>query len=126
MTVQIAEKFKPLFAPARYKVFYGGRGGGKSHAFASALLLLAAQRPLRVLCAREVQNSITDSVKRLLEDKIRLMGLQSFFSSTLSEIRGLNGSLFLFKGLRGSSADSVKSFEGADICWVEEAANISQ
>ena len=67
--------FRGLFEPHRYKVFYGGRGGGKSRAFARALLLTGVQRPVRVLCAREVQNSIRDSVKRLLDDEIGRLGL---------------------------------------------------
>jgi phage terminase large subunit len=110
---------------ARYFAIKGGRGSGKSRSIASALILRSIQKPMRVLCAREIQKSIRDSVKRLLDDEIDRLGLKSMFSSTDTEIRGANGSLFLFSGLR-SNIDSVKSMEGLDICWVEEAQNVSQ
>lgn len=103
----------------------GGRGGGKSRSIASALVLRAAQKPHRILCAREIQKSIKDSVKRLLDDEIERAGLRAFFTSTDTEIRGANGSLFLFAGLR-TNVDSVKSMEGITICWIEEAQSVSQ
>lgn len=90
-----------------------------------ALVVQAAQQPLRILCAREIQKSIKDSVKRLIDDKIRDAGLQGFFESTDTEIRGRNGSLFLFAGLR-TNPDSIKSMEGLDRAWVEEANRVSQ
>lgn len=123
LTVPVA--FAPLFAPARYKVFYGGRGGGKSWAFADALLLFALVYPLRVLCARELQVSIADSVHRLLRDRIAARGLGRFFSVTSTSITGCNGSEFLFKGLRHNITE-IKSLEGIDICWVEEAQKVSR
>jgi phage terminase large subunit len=89
------------------------------------LILRAASKPLRILCAREIQKSIKDSVKRLLDDTIARAGLQEFFVSTDTEIRGQNGSLILFAGLR-SNIDSIKSIEGIDVCWVEEAQTVSQ
>jgi phage terminase large subunit len=110
---------------ARYIAVHGGRGSGKSRSVASALVIRAAAKPLRVLCAREIQKSIKDSVKRLLDDEIERLGLGSFFTSTDTEIRGQNGSLFIFAGLRGNP-DSIKSMEGVDIAWVEEAATVSQ
>lgn len=110
---------------ARYLAVYGGRGSGKSRSIATALVVRAAQKPLRILCAREIQKSIKDSVKRLLDDEIARLGLGGFFSSTDTEIRGRNGSLFLFAGLR-TNIDSIKSTEGIDICWVEEAQTVSQ
>jgi phage terminase large subunit len=109
----------------RYFAIYGGRGSAKSRSIASALIIQAANRPLRILCAREIQKSIRDSVKRLLDDEIERCELGSFFVSTDTEIRGQNGSLFLFAGLR-SNIDSIKSMEGIDICWIEEAQTISQ
>lgn len=114
-----------LNEPSRYKAIRGGRGGGKSRSVGTALVLRAASRPERILCAREVQRSIKDSVKRLLDDEIERMGLREFFTSTESEIRGRNGSLFIFAGLRGNAA-SIKSLEGVTIAWVEEAQTISQ
>lgn len=125
MKIQIPSAFRPLFKPYRYKAFYGGRGSAKSHSFASALVLLASQKPLRILCGREIQRSIKDSVKRLIDDKIREYGLSSFFTSTETEIRGINGSLFLFAGIK-TNPESIKSMEGIDICWVEEASTISR
>lgn len=112
---------------ARYKVYHGGRGGGKSRAIAAALIHMASVTSLRILCAREIQLSIKDSVKRLLDDEIVRQGLQAEYTSTLTEIRNnRTGSLFIFSGLRGASADTIKSYEGIDICWLEEAHSISQ
>lgn len=116
---------RQLFEPSRYKAIHGGRGGAKSRSVATALVLKAAQKAERVLCAREVQKSIKDSVKRLLDDEIDRLGLRSFFTSTETEIRGANGSLFIFAGLKGNAA-SIKSLEGVTIAWVEEAQTISQ
>lgn len=114
-----------LWEPSRYKVMRGGRGSAKSRSAAAALLLQAAADPHRVLCAREIQKSIKDSVKRLLDDEIERLGLGYFYESVENEIRGKNGSLFIFAGLRGNSA-SIKSMEGITRCWVEEAQTISR
>ena len=126
MNVQIPEKLAPLFQPNRRKVAHGGRGSGKSWGFARALLVLAAQKPIRVLCAREVQKSIKDSVHRLLSDQIHAMGLGAFFDILDTEIRGKNGSLFLFAGLASHTVESIKSFEGCDVVWVEEAQTVTK
>ena len=123
--VRIPVAFQELFVPSRYKAYYGGRGSAKSHSLATALLLKLAQQPLRWLCCREIQVSIRDSVKRLLDDKISDLGLHSYFKSTDSEIVGANGSLILFAGLR-SDPYKVKSTEGLDGAWVEEANTVSQ
>lgn len=109
----------------RHIAIHGGRGSSKSHSVARALLIRASQKTLRILCAREIQDSIKKSVKQLLDDCIESMGLRWFFTSTDSEIRGQNGSLFIFAGLL-RNIDSVKSMEGVDICWVEEAQSVSQ
>ncbi len=124
-TVRLPTAFEGLFRPHRYKAFYGGRGSAKSHSIAAALVLIGAQEPKRILCAREIQKSIADSVKRLLEDKIKALGLSGFYSSTLTGITGKNGTEFLFAGLR-TNPESIKSLEGVDIAWVEEAATVSQ
>ena len=126
---QIADfpaKLRPLFAPKRYKVLHGGRGGAKSWGVARALLIQGAAKPLRILCAREVQRSIRDSVHRLLSDQIVALGLESFYEILDNEIRGKNGTLFLFTGLASHTVDSIKSFEGVDIVWVEEAHGVSK
>lgn len=123
--VELPEWSESLFKPSRFKAIWGGRGGGKSRSVASALVLKALQGPERVLCAREVQKSIKDSSKRLLDDEIRRMGVEAHFDSTESEIRGRNGSLFIFAGLRGN-ASQIKSLEGVTIAWVDEAQVITQ
>ena len=122
---EFPEKLACLFKPSRYKVLYGGRGGAKSWGIARALLILAAQRPIRILCAREFQTSIRDSVHKLLSDQIQALGLLGFYEITQSAIRGRNGSEFAFVGLRNNVAN-IKSYEGVDICWVEEAQTVSR
>lgn len=124
--VDIPEAFRELFQPARYKAFHGGRGSAKSHSFGAALLIEAARTPLRILCAREVQKSIKDSVYQLLRDKIAAMKLQDHFSILSNEIRGKNGSQFVFAGLGDMTTDQIKSMEGLDRVWVEEAQTISE
>lgn len=121
----LSPKFKPLAQPHRYKVFYGGRGGAKSWAVARTLVTMAVQYPIRVLCAREVQNSIRDSVHKLLTDQIDALGLAEFFDVTRESIRSAAGAEFIFKGLRHNIND-IKSTEGVHICWVEEAQTVSE
>lgn len=126
MSVEFPAKLQCLFRPSRYKVLHGGRGSSKSWSIARALLLLAAQRPLRVLCTREVQKSIKDSVHRLLNDQTQALGLGGFYEVLETEIRGRNGSIFLFAGLAQHTVESIKSFEGVDIVWVEEAQVVTK
>jgi phage terminase large subunit len=114
-----------LFDKARYKIYYGGRGAGKSHSVAKALLILGARKPIRVLCAREFQTSIRDSVHKLLSDQIELMNMHSIYEITQNSIRGTNGTEFAFVGLK-NNVSNVKSYEGIDICWVEEAQTVSR
>lgn len=116
----------PLFQPARYKVLHGGRGSAKSWSVARALVALAASKPIRVLCARETQKSIQESVHRLLKDQIGLLGLDAYFDVQETKIVGTNGSDFAFAGIRQQGVANLKSFEGVDICWVEEAQVVSQ
>lgn len=109
--------FIELFRPHRYKVFYGGRGSGKSFSVARALILIASRATVRVLCCREIQNSIRDSSYQLLKDMVQRLGLESQFVFTDQEIRcPSTGSRFIFKGLLRNE-QSVKSTEGIDICW---------
>lgn len=110
----------------RYKGAYGGRGGAKSHFFAEQAILKAFTQKTRIVCIREVQNSIKDSVKQLLVDKIAKFGLQGEFDVIDTEIRGPRGSLIIFKGMQSYNADNIKSLEAYDIAWVEEAQNLSQ
>ena len=119
---ELPEYAEGLFRPQRYKVLWGGRGAARSWSVARALLIEASQRTLRVLCTRELQTSIRDSVHQLLKDQAALLGLP--FAATEREIRHRNGSLFLFEGLR-YNVTKIKSLEGIDRCWVEEAERIS-
>ncbi|MEZ0602947.1 PBSX family phage terminase large subunit [Paraburkholderia sp. IW21] len=122
----ITEDFLPLLdSKYRFVSMRGGRGSGKSVTVAKILLIQAYSKPLKVLCFREVQNSIKDSVYTSLQDLIQELELGDFFTATLSEIRGANGSVFIFKGLSDQTVDSIKSFSGIDICWGEEAAGLT-
>lgn len=124
-SIQLPEKLKPLFEPKRYKVLYGGRGGGKSMGVARALLRMGMAKPLRILCAREFQNSIKDSVLKLLEDQIAYFELGGFYEVQKTTILGKNGTEFNFEGLK-MNTDKIKSYEGIDICWNEEGQKISK
>ena len=119
-------KLAPLFRPARYKVLWGGRDAGRSWGAARALLTVGYDRPLRILCAREIQNTLADSVHRLLCDQIQRMGLDGFYKSTEHSISGINGTEFIYSGLRNLDASKIKSYEGVDIAWVEESENLTK
>jgi phage terminase large subunit len=122
---EFPHKLSILFEKSRYKVLYGGRGGAKSWGIARALLILGAKSELRILCAREFQTSIRDSVHKLLCDQIQSLGLLGFYEITQTSIRGKNGTEFSFVGLK-NNVGNVKSYEGVDICWVEEAQTTSR
>ncbi len=122
---EFPEKLECLFQPGRYKIIYGGRGGAKSWGVARALLIKGAEKPLRILCAREIQKSIKDSVHQLLRDQIASLGLGGVYEILETEIRGRNGTLLMFAGLK-HNVDNIKSKEGLDIVWVEEAQTVSK
>jgi phage terminase large subunit len=124
MEVQLPEKLKCLFEPSRYKVLYGGRGGAKSQSIARALLLQGAESKHKILCAREIQKSIQDSVHSLLKEQIEEMGLGWFYEIQKTTILGRNGTEFLFAGLRSNIAN-VKSIPNITRAWVEEAQSAS-
>ena len=109
----------------RYKVAYGGRGSGKSWTVARCLILLAMQSKVRILCTRQLQTSIKDSVHKLLSDSIAMLGLDKFFDITRDTIRCHNGSEFIFKGIQ-NNVNEIKSIEGINYCWVEEAQSVSE
>ena len=133
--IQVPEKLVCLFDsyhPSsslyyyRYFALHGGRGGAKSRSIGAALVALGQAFPLRILCAREIQNSIKESVKRLLDDEIERQGASSFYQSNDKRIWApSNGTEFIFEGLH-RNYDKIKSYEGIDICWVEEAHTCSQ
>ena len=124
-----------LFVPKRYKVVYGGRGAGRSWGFARALLLMGLQRKLTVLCARELQKSIEDSVHKLLKEQIENspdspespgLGLLGHYDIEQSKIVAPStGTKFSFEGIK-NNVNAIRSYEGVDICWVEEAASVSE
>jgi len=111
---------------ARYKGAHGGRGSGKSHERAEALIERCIIAPTNAVCLREVQKSLNQSVKKLLEIKIEALGVGHLFEVQRDRIMGVNGSLIQFQGLQQHTADSIKSLEGIDIAWIEEAQSISQ
>ena len=115
-----------MLSPCRYKGLYGGRGGAKSHFFAALIVARCLQSETRVVCIREVQNSIRDSVRQLIIDKINSMGVGHAFTVLEAEIRGANGSLIVFRGMQSYNADNIKSLEGFDVAWIEEAQTMSQ
>jgi phage terminase large subunit len=124
--IEFPEKLGCLFEPHRYKVAHGGRGGCKSWSFARALLLEGAEKPIRILCCREVQKSIKDSVHKLLSDQIDALGLGGFYEVLANEIKGRNGTEFAFTGLSNQTSYSIKSFENFQYAWVEEAHQVSR
>jgi phage terminase large subunit len=126
LSIPTARVFAPLLEPARYKGAWGGRGSGKSQFFAGLAVETAVLRPgLRGLCVREIQNSLKDSSKRLIEDKIAEHGLGSEFRIFNDRVETPGGGVFVFVGMQDHTADSIKSYEGFDFAWVEEAQNLS-
>ncbi|WP_339077838.1 PBSX family phage terminase large subunit [Acetobacter sp. AC2005] len=123
--IQIPSAFEFLFEASRYKVLYGGRGSAKSHSIGRALLVKGMQQNLTVLCCREFQNKISESVHKLLAELIDAYDLHAFYEVQKTTIIGRNGTQFFFAGLRHNIA-GIKSFEGANIAWVEEAQSISK
>ena len=121
---EFSPKLHCLFEACRYKVLYSGRAATKSWSASQWILQQGYERPIRVMCARETMKSIADSVHKLLCDQILRLGLQHHYETTLSTIRGRNGTEIFYAGLRNNVAN-IKSVEGCDIVWVEEAQNVS-
>ena len=127
LTIETPRVFKPLLYPSRYKGAHGGRGSGKSHFYAELLIERCLLNPgTRWACIREVQKSLEQSVKRLLEDKIETLAVGSMFNIKQFEIETPGGGLIIFQGMQNHTADSIKSLEGFDGAWVEEAQSLSQ
>jgi phage terminase large subunit len=123
--VKFPKSFIPLWYPHRYKVYYGGRGAAKSVQYADALLFKTYSKKLRVLCTREFQSSIADSVYRLLIDRIAYWKMEKHFNVILNRITSGRGSEFIFKGLH-HNMNEIKSTEGINVCWIEEAQSVSK
>lgn len=126
LQIQTPEVFLPLLQPARYKGAWGGRGSGKSHFFGEMLVEECLIQPTRAVCVREIQKSLDQSVKRLIEDKITGLGVESRFRILDTRIEVDNGGVIIFQGMQNHTADSIKSLEGFRIAWVEEAQSLSQ
>jgi len=125
--VKIPIKFKPLLTEHyRYKLYWGGRAGGKSFAFADSLIIKARMGKFFIACVREVQNSIRDSVYKLLKDRVDYYGFDDFkfYEDRIENI--LTGSKFVFKGLKDQNSQNIKSLEGVDVCWIEEGQSITK
>jgi len=123
--IQIPDKLTFLFLPKRFKIAFGGRGGAKTMSFADALLFLGMREKKRVLCLREFMNSIDESVHSVLKDEINRLGMSHHYSSTNTQINGVNGSTFRYAALARNLA-SLKSKHDIDIAWIEEAETITQ
>lgn len=127
LSIKTARVFEPLLKPSRYKGIFGGRGSGKSHFAAEMLVEYAVYKPgLRAVCIREVQKSLKESAKRLIEDKIEYLGVGKLFEVQLDQIKTPGGGLIIFNGMVDHSAESIKSLEGYDVAWIEEAQSLSQ
>lgn len=127
LRTSIPPKLQPLLTPARYKGAHGGRGSAKSWTFAEMAVDRCISRTgTRVMCVREIQRSLEQSVKRLIEDTIARHSLQSSFRILNTHIETPGGGIIVFQGMQNHTADSIKSFEGFDIAWVEEAQSLSE
>lgn len=128
LNIETPAIFEPLLAPCRYKGAKGGRGSGKSYFFADSIIEALILNPdLNVACMREVQKSIAKSSKKLLEDRIRFYEVTDYFEIQQTEIKSKVGNgVIIFQGLQDHTVDSIKSLEGFDVCWVEEAQSISE
>ena len=126
LSIEVAEIFRPLLSPSRYKGAHGGRGSGKSHFFAGLAVALCLQSlGSRIVCAREVQRSLRDSVKLLVEDKIREYEVENQFKIMYDHIRTPGQGVIVFQGLQDHTAESIKSLEGFDVAYLEEAHTIT-
>jgi phage terminase large subunit len=126
LTIKTPRVFKPLLGNNRYKGAHGGRGSGKSHFFAEMLIERCLMEKTDAVCVREIQKSLNQSVKKLLESKIEALGAGSMFDVQEAKINCPHGGLIIFQGMQNHTADSIKSLEGYDIAWTEEAQSLSQ
>ena len=127
LRIQTPRVFLPLLQPRRYKGVHGGRGSGKSHFFAEGLVeKCMLHDAVRGVCIREIQKSLEQSVKRTIEDKIQAMGVGRSFRCLDKEIRTPGGGLIIFQGMQNHTAESIKSLEGYDVAFCEEAQSLSK
>ncbi len=128
LEIAIPRYFQPLLQGGlRYRAVYGGRASSKSHTAAEWIIAMCVGNPgYRVLCGREIQKSLNQSVKQLLADKIQKFGLEKQFDIQQSVIKTPGDGMIIFSGLQSHTADSIKSLEGFDLAWIEEASTVSQ
>lgn len=127
LQIKTPRVFLPLLQDGlRYLGAHGGRGSGKSHFFAELAIERSLMGRFHCVCVREVQKTLDQSVKKLLEGKIEQFGVGHLFEVQQSKIIGPNGSLMIFQGMQDHTADSIKSLEGFDCAWIEEAQSLSQ
>lgn len=125
LTIQTPKIFLPLLKPSRYKGLHGGRGTGKSHVFAENLIELCLMQKTDWVCLREVQKTLDQSVKKLLENKIQKFGVGHLFEVQVNKINCPHGGVIIFQGMQDHTAESIKSLEGFDGAWFEEAQTMS-
>lgn len=126
LRIETPRVFLPLLKPARYLGAHGGRGSGKSHFFGELLIERSITEKTDAVCVREVQKSLDQSVKKLLESKIESLNAGAYFEVQDKKILSKLGGMIIFQGMQNHTADSIKSLEGYDVAWVEEAQSLSQ
>jgi phage terminase large subunit len=126
LVIETPRVFLPLLQPSRYKGVHGGRGSGKSHFFAELMIERQIAESIDAVCIRENQKSLDQSVKKLLELKIEKMNAGAYFDVQDKRILGKAGGRIIFQGMQNHTAESIKSLEGYDVAWVEEAQTMSQ
>lgn len=126
LSIETPRVFLPLLKDSRYKGAKGGRGSGKSHFFAELAVEMAYRKPIDIVCIREVQLTLAQSVKKLIEAKIQQFGLGQYFDIRQTEIRSARGGVMIFRGMQDYNAESIKSLEGFDVAWCEEAQSLSK
>jgi phage terminase large subunit len=125
MVIKFPKVYRELDDPYRYKVLYGGRAAARSWTIARKLLLRGTQRPEFILCTRELQKTIKQSVHRLLKKQIQMLGLNAFYTVTDTSIKGINGTEFMFLGTK-ANPEEIRSTEGITICWIEEGHSLTE
>lgn len=126
LVIETPRVFLPFLEPARYKGAFGGRGSGKSHFFAELAIERAIAEKTDIVCIRENQKSLDQSVKKLLEHKIEALNAGAYFEVQDKRILARNGGRIIFQGMANHTAESIKSLEGYDVAWIEEAQTLSQ
>lgn len=126
LSVEVAEVFQPLLKPARYKGAHGGRASGKSVFLADLALIMGVRQKVDILACREFQKSMRESVHKLLESRIQTRGLGEYYTVQHDRIVSARGGRIVFVGLHDTTAQSIKSYDGFDVAWVEEAQTLSQ